>query len=134
MKYIATISFGKDSTAMCDLLLKNNYPLDEIIFCDTLEEFDEMYEYGEKIKKYFKERYNKEITVLTPKSTFEHWAYGTIEKEVAKRKGMVRGIPTKDSMCYWRRESKIYPMERYLKEKYPDETFTQYIGYTKGEN
>ncbi len=27
MKYIATISGGKDSTVMCDLLLKNNYPI-----------------------------------------------------------------------------------------------------------
>ena len=27
-KYIATISGGKDSTVMCDLLLKNNYQVD----------------------------------------------------------------------------------------------------------
>ena len=39
MKYIATISFGKDSTVMCDLLLKNGYPVDYIVFTDTLLEF-----------------------------------------------------------------------------------------------
>jgi 3'-phosphoadenosine 5'-phosphosulfate sulfotransferase (PAPS reductase)/FAD synthetase len=148
MKYIATISGGKDSVTMCDLLLKNGYPVDEIIFTDTLEEFNEMYIYIEKLKDYFKTRYGKEITVLKPKSTFEDWAYGTIEKDGAKRKGMIRGIPTKDGMCYWRREAKIYPIERYLKRKellrkasfnkdegvFKDEKYTQYIGYTKGED
>lgn len=39
MKYIATLSGGKDSTAMIDLLLRNNYPLDYIVFKDTLHEF-----------------------------------------------------------------------------------------------
>ncbi len=134
MKYIATISGGKDSVTMCDLLLKNGYAVDEIIFTDTLEEFKEMYIYIEKIKIYFKQRYNKEIVVLKPKTTFTHWAFGTIEKQNAKRIGQIRGIPTKDGMCYWRRESKIYPMERYLKEKYKNEEITFYIGYTMGEN
>lgn len=132
--YIGMESGGKDSTTMIDLLCKNNYPLDEIIFTDTLEEFDEMYVYIEKLKTYFKSRYNKEITILKPKNTFNHWAYGEIEKESAKRTGQVRGIPTKDGMCYWRRESKIYPVERYLKEKYPNKKIVQYIGYTLGEN
>ncbi len=41
--YIAKLSGGKDSTAMVDLLLRNKYQLDYILFCDTLAEFDEMY-------------------------------------------------------------------------------------------
>jgi 3'-phosphoadenosine 5'-phosphosulfate sulfotransferase (PAPS reductase)/FAD synthetase len=134
MKYIATISGGKDSVTMCDLLLKNGYPVDEIIFTDTLEEFEEMYIYLEKVKQYFLIRYKKEITILKPNSTFNDWCFGIIEKNGAKRIGQVRGIPTKDGMCYWRRESKVYPIERYLKEKYRDEEITFYIGYTKGEN
>lgn len=134
--YIATISGGKDSVTMCDLLLKNGYPVDEIIFCDTLLELDLMYSYIEKIKLYFKTRYNKEIIILKPKTTFEHWCYGVIEKPTAKRKGQIRGIPTKDSMCYWRRESKIYPVESFIRKIkiYKDLKIVQYIGYTKGEN
>lgn len=119
---------------MCDLLLKNGYPVDEIVFCDTLLEFDTMYQYIEKLKEYFLMRYNKRITILKPKKTFEDWCFGVIEKPTAKRKGMIRGIPTKDGMCWWRRESKVYPIDRYLKEKYPNKKFTQYIGYTLGEN
>ena len=152
MKYIATISGGKDSVTMCDLLLKNGYQVDEIVFTDTLLEFDDMYEYIEKLKHYFFNRYKKNITVLKPKETFEHWCYGTIEKETAKRKGMKRGIPTKDGMCYWRRESKVYPVERFIKKlKISNELdksrnlsknkkihknfkVTQYIGYTLGED
>jgi len=127
---------------MCDLLLKNGYPVDEIIFTDTLLEFNKMYEYIEKLKEYFLNRYGKKITVLTPKSKFEEWCFGVIEKPTAKRKGAIRGIPTKDSMCYWRREAKIYPVERYIKEQeflferpmgYKGK-IVQYIGYTLGEN
>ncbi|WP_026803606.1 phosphoadenosine phosphosulfate reductase domain-containing protein [Aliarcobacter lanthieri] len=51
--YIATISGGKDSVAMTDLLLKNGYPVDYILFYDTFLEFPIMYKYLEKVKKYF---------------------------------------------------------------------------------
>lgn len=150
--YIATISGGKDSQTQADLLLKNGYPVDEIIFCDTLLEFDEMYDYIEKIKKYFKKRYKKEITVLKPKSTFEKWCYGTIAK--GERKGQIRGIPTADGMCYWRREAKVRPLERYVDKKYSSKSISAnmflhtnsrsrklikdrnkviYLGYTLGE-
>ena len=57
MKYVATISFGKDSTVMCDLLLKNGYPIDYLVFTDTMLEFPMMYEYKEKVCEYFKNRY-----------------------------------------------------------------------------
>jgi len=146
--YIATISGGKDSVTMCDLLLKNGYPVDEIIFADTLLEFNKMYDYIDKLKEYFKTRYNKDITVLKPNSIFEDWCFGKIEKDGAKRKGQIRGIPTKDSMCYWRRESKIYPVDRFIRQIkilkkatfrkdsgiFKNESFIQYIGYTLGEN
>ena len=54
MKYIATISGGKDSTVMCDLLLKNGYQVDYIVFNNTLIEHKEMYQYINKLEKYFK--------------------------------------------------------------------------------
>lgn len=43
--YIATLSGGKDSAAMLDLLLRDKKPLDHIVFYDTLHEFAAMYEY-----------------------------------------------------------------------------------------
>ena len=65
--YIAKLSGGKDSTAMVDLLLRNNYPLDYILFCDTLAEFGAMYEYLDKLDAYFKKAYGKSITRTKPK-------------------------------------------------------------------
>ena len=45
MKYIATLSGGKDSTAMVDMLLRHGWPLDFIVFKDTLHEFDFVEDY-----------------------------------------------------------------------------------------
>jgi len=45
MKHIASISGGQDSTAMTVRMLELGMPLDYIIFCDTGNEFDDMYDY-----------------------------------------------------------------------------------------
>ncbi|TLP41070.1 phosphoadenosine phosphosulfate reductase family protein [Arcobacter arenosus] len=128
--YIATISGGKDSVTMCDLLLKNGYPVDYILFTDTLHEHKKMYDYIEKLKIYFRSKYNKKITILKPKSTFEHWAFGVLER--GERKGSIRGLPNlSNGMCYWRRESKVKPMEKFTKHF---EKVVYYIGYTLDEN
>ena len=128
--YIATISGGKDSVTMCDLLCKNGYPVDYILFADTLQEFSEMYEYIEKLKVYFKDRHNKEIIVLKPKSTFEDWAFGTLKN--GEGKGNVRGLPLVTIPCWWRRESKVKPQDEFIKQFDDDITF--YIGFTKDED
>ena len=51
--YIAKLSGGKDSTAMVDLLLRNNYPLDYILFFFFFFFFFAMYEYLDKLDVYF---------------------------------------------------------------------------------
>lgn len=131
--YIATISGGKDSVTMCDLLLKNSYPVDYIVFSDTLMEYPDMYIYLEKIKKYFSERYKRDIVITKPKSTFEDWCFGKIKGESLKLNGHIRGIPLKSSgICYWRRESKIYPFERWAKENKIN-NYKIYVGFTTDE-
>jgi len=95
-----------------------------------LHEHKEMYIYIDKLKLYFRSRYKKEIIVLKPKSTFESWAFGTLEK--GERKGSIRGLPSlSNGMCYWRREAKVKPMEEFSKEF---ENIIYYVGYTKNEN
>jgi 3'-phosphoadenosine 5'-phosphosulfate sulfotransferase (PAPS reductase)/FAD synthetase len=135
MKYIATISFGKDSTVMCDLLLKNGYPVDYIVFKDTLMEFPFMYEYKEKVCKYFKERYNREVIVTKPETTFEHWCFGVIKDKTADKHGYIRGIPMVWALpCYWQRESKVKPQNKLFDEILGDEETTSYIGFTLDES
>ena len=134
--YVGTISFGKDSTVMNDLLLKNGYPMDEIIFTNTYKEFDDMYSYGLKVNNYFKSRYNKEITFLNPLATFEEWCFGVIKDKTAEGFGAIRGIPLpsdNETMCFHRRETKVKPIDSYLNKKYPNMKIVKYIGYTKGE-
>lgn len=113
--YIATISGGKDSTCMVDLLLKNNYPVDYIVFNDTLDEFEEMYEYLEKVEQYFKSRYGKEITRLKPTKTYDEYIFHIRTK--GERKGLIAGLSSAaNPFCEWRRDAKIVPFDRWLKQ------------------
>ena len=127
MKYIASWSGGYDSSCMVVLILEKGLPLDYIIFNDTLAEFEEMYEYIEKFRSYIKRRFNKDITIIDPETTFENWAFTEVTR--GERKGLIRGLPLTTVPCYWKRESKVYPFDRWLKSKGIKE-FKHYIGYT----
>jgi len=112
MKYIATISFGKDSTTMCDLLLKNGYPVDYIVFNDTLDEFDLMYAYKQKVEQYFLQRYGKEIITLKPNRNFNDSVLRIVKNSSDKsRNGNFIGLPVSngEAMCHLRKTLKIDP-------------------------
>lgn len=130
MTYIAMLSGGKDSTAMIDLLLRNGYPLDHIIFCDTLNEYDAMYEYIAKLSEYFKAKYDKEVITLKPKLKFSEFITGIISS--GEHMGSARGIPQISVPCGWRRETKVRPFEKWLKRENITE-YKIYIGFTVDE-
>lgn len=130
MKHIASWSGGWDSSCMVVLVLEKGLPLDYIVFTDTLAEFDEMYEYIEKFKAYIKRRFNMDITIIDPDTTFEDWAFTKITR--GDREGKIRGLPLTTVPCYWKRESKIYPFDRWVKKLGITE-YKQYIGYTYSE-
>ena len=50
MKYIASVSFGKDSLAMLLRLMEENWPLDIVVFYNTGMEFDSIYAIRDKVK------------------------------------------------------------------------------------
>jgi len=128
--YIALLSGGRDSTAMVELLLRENKQVDYIIFNDTLLEFDMMYKFIEKFNSYLKEKYNKEIIINKPKSTFSDWVFGKVTR--GDRKGYIRGLPMLKDPCYWKRESKVYTTENFIKaNNILDPIY--YIGYTYSE-
>lgn len=54
MKHIVQFSGGKDSTCMLLMMLDQNMPVDEIIFCDTGKEFPGMYDHISKVEKYIR--------------------------------------------------------------------------------
>lgn len=49
--YVASLSGGKDSTAMILRLIEEGWPLDRIIFCDTGIEFPQMYQHLKRLEK-----------------------------------------------------------------------------------
>jgi 3'-phosphoadenosine 5'-phosphosulfate sulfotransferase (PAPS reductase)/FAD synthetase len=127
--YIATISGGKDSVTMCDLLLKNAYPVDYIVFNDTLDEFKDMYDYIDRVESYFKLRYKKEITRLKPKKSYNQYIFHVRKR--GERKGKCAGLPNASNpFCEWRRDAKIVPFERWSKKLGEHKI---YIGITTDE-
>jgi 3'-phosphoadenosine 5'-phosphosulfate sulfotransferase (PAPS reductase)/FAD synthetase len=132
MKYIAYLSYGKDSVTMIDLLLKNGYPLDYTLFQDTFFEYPPMYEYKKKVDEYLLKRYNKKVITNTPLTTFEEWCFGVIRDKNSKHFGYIRGIPSIAEPCYWRREAKVKSAERWIKENIKED-YKIYIGYTTDE-
>ena len=131
MKHLVMFSGGRDSTAMIFYMIENNIPIDYIIFTDTESEFPEMYDYISKVEAKLKEL-GYELTRLKHKrgETFEDWVFGKITS--GKRKGMIRGLPMVTQPCFWKREAKVYPFEKFLKDNNITE-HVQYIGYTYSE-
>lgn len=48
-RYIASVSFGKDSLAMILLILERGLPLDEVVFYDTGMEFKAIYDTRDRV-------------------------------------------------------------------------------------
>jgi 3'-phosphoadenosine 5'-phosphosulfate sulfotransferase (PAPS reductase)/FAD synthetase len=131
-KHIAMLSGGRDSTAMVFAMIENNIPLDYVIFTDTGHEFMEMYEYIDKVESRINEISSIKFIRTKHKrgEKFEDWCFGEVKS--GKRKGAIRGLPMVTQPCYWKRESKVYPFEKFLKDNSITE-YTQYIGYTYSE-
>jgi len=70
--YIANFSGGKDSTAMVLELIARNYPLDEVVCCDTTVEFPAMYRHIEKVRKVVEDA-GIRFTVLRAEHDFEYY-------------------------------------------------------------
>lgn len=115
MKYIVSVSFGKDSLAMLLLLIENRYDIDEVVFYDTGMEFQAIYDIRDIIKGLLK-KLNIKYTELKPTESFE---YKMLEKEVHKRNGKIqRGYGLCGGRCRWGTTEKNKTIEKYLKEQY----------------
>ena len=124
MKYIASVSFGKDSLAMLLRLIEENKPLDEVVFYDTGMEFKCIYRIRDDIKKILKDK-NIKFTELKPKEPFE---YTMFEKPVKKKNGtMGKGYSWCGGRCRWGTTEKLKALEKYSKGNY------EYIGIAYDE-
>lgn len=123
MKYIASISFGKDSLAMLLKLIEQKKPLDEVVFYDTGMEFEAIYNVRDKILPLLAQ-HNIKYTELKPKNSMD---YDMFEKCIKCRNGSCKkGYGWCGGVYRWGTTFKIQTMTNYIK-RYGDDVY-EYIG------
>lgn len=131
---IANLSGGRDSTAMVVKWLEMGNSLDKIIFCDTLYEFPQMYDYLNQLNAYLKAKFNKEITFLKPScDILKKWAF-EYPIQRGEYAGRLRGLPKALGLDYCTRELKANATRDFIKNlsnnKFKNDVL---IGYTYNE-
>ena len=137
MKYIASVSFGKDSLAMLIEVIKRKLPLDYVIFCDIKfndkisGEHPLMSEWIPKAEKLLKDKFGIEVIHLTAKKNFTEQFYTV--KQKGNHIGDLYGFPyTIGAWCNGR--LKLDPINNFIKgiiKEYG--AVTEYIGIAKDE-
>lgn len=128
MKYIASYSGGKDSTAMILKIIEKNLPLDNIVFCDTGLEFGEqrnMIKIG--LRKFKEIKPSLTIDWIKPEKSFKEYFYTV--NTTGKRKGQIWGWPFMlGAWCNSR--LKMKPLNKYFREI---GEHTRYVGIAYDE-
>jgi 3'-phosphoadenosine 5'-phosphosulfate sulfotransferase (PAPS reductase)/FAD synthetase len=131
MKHIVSFSGGKDSTAMLLRMLEEDMTIDDIIFCDVGKDFPDMIDHVGKVKKYIKEKYNKDITIVKADKSFDYYMFDHI-KTRGKNKGE-KGYGWANMRIRWCTSMlKNKAIDDYLK-KYKEEGYIEYIGIAVDE-
>ena len=81
-RYIASVSFGKDSLAMVLLILERGLPLDEVVFYDTGMEFKAIYDTRDRVLPILYD-HGVKYTELRPPRPF---LFDMLEKPVSSKK------------------------------------------------
>ena len=121
---ILSFSGGIDSSALLFRMLELKWPLDCVVFADTTLEFPETYKYIERVKNIVLDR-GLLFKVVGSIKTFDEWFYGRLTR--GKLKGRVRGFPLVLYPCWWSRESKLRPLNKFCKGH------IRFIGITSDE-
>lgn len=128
MRYIASVSFSKDSLAMLLRLIEENKPLDEVVFYDTGMEFEAIYNIRDKIKILLESKGIK-YTELKPANSME---FDMFERNIKCRNGgCKKGYDWCGGVYRWGTTFKIYTMGNYIKQ-YGDD-LVEYIGIAYDE-
>lgn len=130
---LANLSGGRDSSAMVVKWLELGNKLDYIIFCDTGFEFEEMYEYIDKLDNYIQRNFNMNITRLNATQEIEKWAF-KYPITRGEKVGKLRGLPRSVGKEYCTRETKVYPTKAFVRKLSPQKYMNiALIGYTYNE-
>lgn len=99
MEYIASISYGKDSLAMLEVIKQNGLPLDRIITVDVMAtatihaDLPPMVQFKAKADAIIFEKYGIKVEhIIAPKS-YEEYFYYTCNGKKSKNAGKIYGFP-----------------------------------------
>lgn len=111
VKYIASVSFGKDSLAMLLRLIEEDWPLDAIVFYDTGMEFEAIYKIRDKVKVVLDAR-EIEYVELHPEEAF---IYLMLDRKVKYRnkEGYHYGYGWCGGNCRWGTTQKLKAIKKY---------------------
>lgn len=124
MRYIASVSWGKDSLAMLLRLLEENKPLDEVVYFNNGMDFQAIYNIRDKVLPILRER-NIKYTELKPKCDF---CYQMFDKPVRVGKpNEHKGYSWCGGRCRWGTMEKIKTIEQYCNDCY------EYVGIAVDE-
>ena len=137
MKYILSLSFGKDSMALLIEVLKRNLPLDYVIFCDIKfngeisGEHPLMAEWIPKAEQILNDKFGIDVIHLTAKKNFTEQFYTV--KAKGNHNGRRYGFPyTIGAWCNGR--LKLDPINKFITEKIKEfGAVTEYIGIANDE-
>ena len=137
MKYVLSLSYGKDSMALLLEVIRRKLPLDYVIHCDIMFDKDTsgehplMAEWIPKAEKRLKEEFGIDIIHLTAEKNFCEQFY-TIKKK-GNRKGLNYRYPyTIGAWCNDR--LKLQPIKKFIKGIINSgEKVTEYIGIASDE-
>ena len=112
--YVVNFSGGKDSTAMLLKLIENKEQIDEVVWCDTGMEFDELYKHIDKIRKLCNKS-NIKFTTLKGKHSFEYLMFDKSVKRKNPKYKEYNGYSWMGSMSRWCTDRlKIRPINKHL--------------------
>lgn len=98
MEYIASLSYGKDSCAMLEVIKQHDMPLDRIVHVEIMAtetnpaDLPPMMEFKGKADRIIKERYGIEVEHLRASRSYEDCFYAEFSKGT-KKEGRIYGFP-----------------------------------------
>lgn len=127
-KYIASVSFGKDSLAMVLLILERGLPLDEVVFYDTGMEFKAIYDTRDRVIPILYD-HGVKYTELHPPRPF---LFDMLEKPVSSKKnGLHYGYSWCGGCARWGTANKTSTLDKHTKEA--GRNVIKYIGIAADE-
>lgn len=127
-RYIASVSFGKDSLAMVLLILERGLPLDEVVFYDTGMEFKAIYDTRDRVLPILYD-HGVKYTELRPPRPF---LFDMLEKPVSSKKnGLHYGYSWCGGCARWGTANKTSALDKHAKAA--GKNVIQYIGIAADE-